>query len=394
MKLACVVQRYGQEVVGGSESHCRSIAERLAARHDVTVLTSCATDYLSWKNTYAPGPTDEGPVHVVRFPVARTRNPHDFAELNNIVASGRATALDEDAWFRENGPLVPGLLDHLTAHGREYDRVLFWTYRYFPSYFGVPIVRDRAILVPTAEEDPVIWLKSLARFFTLPRGYVFLTPEEADLVRGRADGALPPSCVIGTGLDSAVPRAAQPDLAAAGVRSPFVLYLGRVDPNKGCETLLRQFQDFVAREGPRVQLVLAGPVFMPVPAHPSILSLGFVDADTRAALLDAALALMVPSPYESLCIALLEGWNHGRPALVNGRCRVLKGQVLRANGGLFYGNSTEFSTGLRELLDQPEMARQIGRQGLDYVERHYRWPTVMQTLETFLQSPSASGVEG
>ena len=384
MKLACVVQRYGLDIVGGSESHCRSISERLAAHHDVTVLTSCATDYLSWKNTYPPGASDIGPVHVLRFPVDRPRRAHDFAELNNIVASGRATAEDEDAWFRENGPMVPGLLDHLKTHGREYDRVLFWTYRYYPSYFGVPLVRDRAILVPTAEEDPVIWLRSLSEFFTLPRGYVFLTPEEDELVRGRAGAPLAPSCVIGTGLEPAPPRGNSAALEAVGVRSPFVLYLGRVDPNKGCETLLRYFQEFVERDGPRVQLVLAGPVFMPVPSHPSIVSLGFVDEATRAALLDSALALMVPSPYESLCIALLEGWNHGLPALVNGRCRVLKGQALRANGGLFYGNPTEFATGLRELLDKPEMARQIGRQGRAYVDRHYRWPTVMQTLETFL----------
>ena len=384
MKLACVVQRYGLDVVGGSESHCRSIAERLAAHHDVTVLTSCASDYLSWKNTYPAGTSRVGPVTVVRFPVERTRRQHDFAELNNIVASGRATPEDEDAWFRENGPMVPGLLDHLKTHGTDYDRVLFWTYRYYPSFFGVPLVRDRAILVPTAEEDPVIWLRSLSAFFTLPRGYVFLTPEEDALVRGRAGAALPPSCVIGTGLEPVGPRTKSAALSALGVRDPFVLYLGRVDPNKGCETLLRYFQEFVAREGPRVQLVLAGPVFMPVPSHPSIVSLGFVDEATRAALLDNALALMVPSPYESLCIALLEGWNHGLPALVNGRCRVLKGQVLRANGGLYYGNPTEFVTGLRELLDQPAMATEIGRQGLAYVDRQYRWPAVMQTLETFL----------
>ena len=144
MKLACVVQRYGLDVVGGSESHCRSIAERLAANHDVTVLTSCAADYLSWKNTYPAGPGAVGGVRVLRFPVERPRNPHDFAELNNIVASGRATPDDEAAWFRENGPLVPGLVTHLETQGHEYDRVLFWTYRYYPSYFGVRRVRDRA----------------------------------------------------------------------------------------------------------------------------------------------------------------------------------------------------------------------------------------------------------
>jgi glycosyltransferase involved in cell wall biosynthesis len=384
MKLACVVQRYGLEVVGGSESHCRSIAERLTAHHEVTVLTSCAADYLSWKNTYPAGAATLGPVRVVRFPVDRPRNTHHFAELNNIVASGRATPDDEAEWFRENGPQVPGLLDYLKTHGHEYDRVLFWTYRYFPSYFGVPIVRDRAILVPTAEADPVIWLRALAEFFTMPRGYVFLTPEEADLVRGRANGPLPPSCVIGTGLDPAPPPAAVRPVA--GVTAPYVLYLGRVDPNKGCETLLRYFQEFVDREGARVQLVLAGPVFMPVPSHPAIVSLGFVDEATRSQLLDSALALIVPSQYESLCIALLEGWNHSLPALVNGRCSVLKGQVLRANGGLFYGNATEFVTALRELIDQPDMARQIGRQGLQYVDDQYRWPTVMHTLEGFLSS--------
>ena len=314
------------------------------------------------------------------LPRRASRNLHDFAELNNIVASGRATADDEDAWFRENGPLVPGLLDHLKAHGGDYDRVLFWTYRYYPSYFGVPIVRDRAILVPTAEEDPVIWLRSLAQFFTLPRGTCFYARRRRLVgARGRGVAAV---CVIGTVSTRVGPRTPGAALAAKGVRGPFVLYLGRVDPNKGCETLLRYFQEFVTREGARVQLVLAGPVFMPMPSHPAIVSLGFVDEDTRAALLDSALRLA--RRLESLCIALLEGWNHRLPALVNGRCKVLKGQVLRANGGLFYGNATEFVTGLRALLDAPEMARQIGQQGLAYVDQQYRWPDVMRTLETFL----------
>src|SRR5712691_7948051 len=106
MKLACVVQRYGPGVVGGSESHCRAIAERLAAQHDVTVLTSCATDYLSWKNTFPAGSSEVGPVRVIRFPVEQQRRRHDFTELNHAIAMGHATADEETAWFRENGPAV------------------------------------------------------------------------------------------------------------------------------------------------------------------------------------------------------------------------------------------------------------------------------------------------
>ena len=57
MKIACVVHRYGAEIAGGSEAHCRHIAEHLAVRHDVTVLTSCAKDHVTWRNEYLPGET-------------------------------------------------------------------------------------------------------------------------------------------------------------------------------------------------------------------------------------------------------------------------------------------------------------------------------------------------
>jgi glycosyltransferase involved in cell wall biosynthesis len=385
VKLACVVHRFGADIAGGSEGHCRVVAEHLAASHDVTIVTTCAKDHITWRNHYPPGESRVGALRVLRFPVARERDLHRFIDLSDLIAADRAGLDDQEQWFRENGPDSPDLLAHLRAHGAAYDRVLFWAYRYADVYFGLPLVADRAVLVPTAEEDPLIHAEVLTGFFALPRGFVFLTPEEEALVGARAHAGRP-AAVIGCGLDAPARAADASRLDALGVREPFVLYLGRVDPNKGCAALVRHFQKY-ADTGRDLQLVMAGPASMAIPSHPRILSLGFVDDDVRDALLVKAAALVMPSPYESLSMVLLEAWNRGLPALVNARCKVLRGQVKRANGGLYYGNAVEFIAALDWLLDHSEEARQLGQQGLAYVDREYRWPMVLGKIEAILRAP-------
>jgi glycosyltransferase involved in cell wall biosynthesis len=394
VKLACVVQRYGADIAGGSEAHCRDLAQRLTPRHDVTVLTTCARDYVTWANELPTGETRDGGVRVLRFAVARSRRRRAFADLSDVVFDGGAPAATQDAWFAGNGPETPGLLQHLREHGADYDLVLFWTFRYAPSYFGVPLVRDRAVLVPTAEEDPAIRLDVLERFFALPAGWLFLTPEEQLLVSDRAGRSLSPSATIGTGLDPAGPPAGRDLLDAAGIPQRYLLYLGRVDRNKGCDTLLDYYQEYAAH--PRdpaatadtrddVTLVLAGPAKMQLPGHPHIRALGYVSDAMRTALLAHARALVVPSRYESLSLVLLEAWNQGTPALVNARCRVLDGQVRRANGGLAYRSSGEFREALDHLLSNEASRAAFGRQGLAYVEREYRWPVVIDRVERLLE---------
>jgi glycosyltransferase involved in cell wall biosynthesis len=383
MKLACVVHRYGSDIAGGSETHCRHVAERLARHHDVTVLTSCARDHVTWANELPAGVTREGPLALHRFEVARQRSIHRFAEVSDIVVGGKGSHDDQEEWFRQNGPDVPGLLGFLQSNGATYDRIIFWSYRYAETYFGLPLVADRAVLVPTAEADPIIRLDVLAKFFNLPSAFIFLTPEEQTLVTRRAMRPLEPSCIVGSGLEPAAPPPAV-SLDRVGITKPFVLYLGRIDPNKGCETLFRHFLRYRAEQRSSVQLVLAGPPNMPVPDHPSIRALGRVDEVLSQALLSQAMLLVVPSPYESLSLVLLEGWNHGLPALVNGRCEVLRGQALRANAALYYRTYDEFARALDFMLGHPDVARQLGRQGLAYVDRHYRWPRVMATIESLL----------
>jgi glycosyltransferase involved in cell wall biosynthesis len=122
-----------------------------------------------------------------------------------------------------------------------------------------------------------------------------------------------------------------------------------------------------------------------VPDHPRIRALGFVDDETREALLAHAVALVMPSPYESLSLAVLEAWNHGTPVIVNGRCAPLRGQVRRADGGLFYDLPAELVAAIRHLQSHRDAAARFGAQGLAYVDREYRWPTVMSKIESLIE---------
>jgi len=387
VKLCFVVQRYGAGVAGGSEAHCRELALRLAARgHEITVVTTCARDYVTWENSFPAGESRDADVRVRRFPVSRQRRLGVFADLGDEVFGGGGSIARQHEWFRENGPDAPGIIEHLRTHGTEYDLVLFWTFRYAPSFFGLPLVAGRAVLVPTAEDDSAVQLEAVEAFFQLPAGYLFLTPEEEALVSMRAGRTLTPAAVIGIGLDPEPPReAALP--SPPGLPADYVLYLGRVDRNKGCQTLLEYFQQYTESLGgtqPVPTLVLAGPAKMRVPDHPHIRALGYVSDQLRSALLAHARVLIVPSPYESLSIVLLEAWNAGVPALVNSQCKVLEGQVRRAGGGLHYRSADEFGEALAYLLDNRGTRDALGRQGRAYVDREYRWPIVIERVERLL----------
>jgi glycosyltransferase involved in cell wall biosynthesis len=269
--------------------------------------------------------------------------------------------------------------------------VLFWAFRYAPTWFGLPLVADRAVLLPTAEDDQLIRTSTLlGPFFRRPRAYLFLTPEERDLVAARCDGPLPSSDIIGMGLDPPSTPPPRDLLDQLGLPRNYLLYLGRVDKNKGCDRLFDAFIEYDRRvsehgAGTGLPLILAGPVVLPVPPHPRIRALGFVNDSIREALLAHARALVMPSPYESLSIVVLEAWNHGLPVVVNGRCGPLAGQVRRANGGLSYYWPDEFVGAVRYLADHPEHAARLGAQGLNYVEQEYRWPLVMAKIEAALE---------
>jgi glycosyltransferase involved in cell wall biosynthesis len=392
VRLCFVIQRYGLEVAGGSELHCRWLAGRLASRHEVRVVTTCALDYLEWRNHYPPGTDRVDGIAVQRFPVRRPRSERRFALVSDLVFHEEHTVAEERQWVEENGPYVPDLVAALPTL-RDVDLFLFYSYRYYQTFFGLPRVASRAVLVPTAEEDPAIELPVFADLFRAPRGIVYLTPEERSLVQGASGNQAVPNVVVGSGINVPAGWRAVDVRARFGLPERYLLYVGRIDRNKGVDRLFADYRR-LREEWPQAPpLVLVGRPALPIPEHPGIRHLGFVDEDEKFALLAACDVLLMPSRYESLSVIVLEAWAMGRPVLVNAACRVLEGQCVRSGAGLFYRGYAEFASAVRRLATDAPLRARLGAAGREYVRREYDWSVVEERTNRLLAelAPALTG---
>ncbi len=384
MRLAFVVQRYGTEVVGGAELHCRWIAEHLALRHQVEVLTTTATDYLSWQNVLPAGTTQVNGVTVRRFPVARERREDVFFPVANQVCFFEHTDEEERRWLEEHGPVTPGLVEHLRANEKDYDAIVFFSYRYWTTYFGMQVAPHKSLLVPTAEHDRVLYLRLFREFFRLPAAIVFNTPEERDLIERVTENEGLPGEVVGTGIDRPAVVPVDEVAPRLDLLGDYVVYVGRIEPEKGCAVMIDHFLRWQRETRATTTLALFGRSTMTFSENAHVRLMGVVPDGEKLAAIARARALVMPSRHESLSMVVLEAWMMGRPVLVNGDCEVLRGQVLRANGGLYYRRYEEFAAAMDVLVEEPGLADRLGGQGQAYFRENYAWERILEKYERLL----------
>ncbi len=395
MKVAVVVQRYGEAINGGAELHARYIAEHLARHAEVEVLTTCASDYVSWRNELTPGVESINGVPVRRFPVAHERDTKRFSSLSEKVFNTPHSIADELAWLDAEGPSSNALVRHLQAHGSDFDFCVFFSYRYYHAYHGVRAAASRAILVPTAERDPAVGVSVFGPVFRGVSALMYNSPEERAMIQAAARNQDVPSVVVGVG--SNIPDAPQASRfrQTFDIQEPFAIYVGRIDANKGCAELFDHFQSYSSAGG-QLSLVLIGHSLLPIPSHPRIRHLGFVQERDKFDAMAAAEVLVMPSYFESLSMVALEAWGLGRPVLANAKCDVLKGQCLRSNAGLFYDSQEEFVETLRAFERNRWLAGMLGRSGRRFFREHYDWSVIERKyLDMFerVRSAPAGGVE-
>jgi glycosyltransferase involved in cell wall biosynthesis len=384
VKLAVVVQRYGHSINGGAELHARYIAEHLVRHAEVEVLTTCAADYVTWRNELAPGVEQVNNIPVRRFRVKHERDPIAFGRLSERVFNQVHSVGDELDWLDAEGPASSALIDHLAKHAREFDYLLFFSYRYYHAYHGIRAAAERAILVPTAERDAAIGLSIFKPAFRGVRALMYNSPEERTMIQAIASNQEVPSVVVGIGSD--VPASPQPARFRQkyNIREPFAIYVGRIDENKGCKELFEFFRAYRQQQAGTLSLVLIGQSLLSIPAEPGIRHLGFVDDTDKFDAMAAAELLIMPSYFESLSMVALEAWALGRPVLANAKCDVLKGQCVRSNAGLYYVGPDEFIETLRAIERNKWLAGSLGRNGRQFFREHYDWPVIERKyLEIF-----------
>lgn len=388
IRVAFVIQRYGSHVLGGAEQGCRQLAEALSLRDDldVEVLSTTAKEATTWADEFPEGVTVEGGVTVRRFATSQERHP-DFSQLNGILVSRVDSVTDDEMaqWVDWQGPVTPGLLTYIDEHRDDYDLFVFYTYLYWPAIVGVPLLGDKAVLMPAAHDEPPIYLPVFREVFENAGGLVFQTPEERDLAHRVFDLDGVPEAVTGLGVHEHDGDAAR-FRRVHGIDDPFLLYLGRIEEGKGVVALWDYFTAFKDRHpDSTLKLVYCGPVACEFPPHDDVIVLGPVDEQTKWDALSAATALVNPSPFESFSIVIMESWYKQRPVLVYEGCGPTSGHAARSDGGFWFRRYGDFEGVVETLLDDAALADGLGRNGERYVRSNYTWPIVAERYAGFLQ---------
>ncbi|WP_061232259.1 glycosyltransferase family 4 protein [Leptospira noguchii] len=418
-KIAVVSPIFSDKVSGGSEKLIFQFVELLASDFEITVLTTRSLDYISWKNSIPIQSFQDGSKQIrfeerfsslggkykiLQFTVEKQRNIDRFNRLSKKILEKPSLQNKENVnyWLLEQGPYVPELIQFIEFKKSEYDIFFFVSYLYYPLVFGLPLVEEKSIVIPTFHDEAPAYLPIYKKVLTDRSSYSFNTPEELKVFQNIL--GFKPNIYSITGMNlnfdqwSGFKENSNSNVnfnvsetlnlsnqtKSSDSNIPFLLYVGRVDQGKGFLEMVEWFLEWKKKSYFPHTLKIAGKIVSKISKkileNQNVEFLGFVEENTKLNLIENCSCLINSSPLESFSIVLMEAWLKEKPVLVNARSDVLKGHCIRSNGGLFYSDRKSFFATLNFILDHPLESIEMGKNGKKYVEQNFNPKIVKEKL--------------
>lgn len=378
--ILVVCPRFLPNSAGGAEKLALDYCLILKEFHQITVATTCASDYITWKNEYPVGTKIWNQIVIQRFKNKRARNIKKMNILLDTLLNSddHVHPSREDAFLEEQGPFCPDLVEYIIQKQVDYDLIIFVGYLYYPIVASLPKTKKPVIIIPTFHDEPVIHLPIYKKIFLDRYTYFFNSPEEAAVYQ-KIWNKLPLHYeLIGTYIDP-------PSLTLnpSDQKEGFtILTIGRMEPAKGFPELFQYFKDWIKISGRKDVYLhcLGNKSNLELPKHPQIIYHGFVGEEAKEKLLRGADLYINPSSFESFSISLMEAWNYKIPALVNGNSDVLKNHILRSQGGLYYHDILSFQRCMYYLLSHSLIRKRMGDNGRQYVDLNFRREIIAEKI--------------
>lgn len=207
--------------------------------------------------------------------------------------------------------------------------------------------------------------------------------------------------VVYPGADSQLKPVSDPAALAAariryGIRSPYLLYIGTLQPRKN---LVRLIQAYAGSQVGH-QLVLAGnkgwrsqPILDEIErqepgVRQRIRLTGFVDEIDKPALISGATVLLYPSLYEGFGFPILEGQSCGTPVITSNSSSLP--EVAGEAALLIDAEDTgALAKSIRRLVDDETLRRDLRQKGFDNVRR-FTWQNAAGQVLDLLERAAAT----
>lgn len=382
-RIAFVVRRAGVEVTGGSDRYCLDLALKMKDRWNIHILTTCALDPSVRENFYPEGEEEIDGVVIHRFPVDRPSRfrPIPSGDNPQLMEQAKTSSPHARKWVALQGPGSSTLLRHLKSSREQYDAYVFFSYKSAVTYPALPLVQDRAFLVPASTGEEALDFPIWDSFFSRPEKLFFLTEEEqADFTR-RFPSIANRGIFVGTGLNPAGVDDSVRFTNQFGIQEPYLLYLDDID-EKGAIPIVNHFIRFRNENPVRIKLVLAGTPQTLLPAHPDIIITGHIPEDSIRDAIEGAVTVLIPVPRDNPPFSILEAWNRDKAVLVDGNSGSLVELCRRHSGGLWYKNFEEFQEAVLYLLETPRLAGDIKER----IRDTYDWRLAMERIQSAVES--------